>query len=119
MKGKNQLNETLNTWVVKLSLVTDREYNVTDILNQIRSLPKVMTLNNITPDDLPQKDRVEHHILSMKFISREQDPKADLKMFKDSMLTSDLDKNDLRIKGVKAVFFRDKTLERIRNIEAS
>jgi hypothetical protein len=113
--NKINLNESLNTWQVNLSLMTDRDFNVTDILNQVRSLPKVMTLNNITPEDLPQKESVEQHILSMKFISR-KDPKEDLEMLKDAMMKSELETNDIRIRGIKAVFFKEKTLKKIRNI---
>jgi hypothetical protein len=112
---KIDLTESLNTWQINLSLMTDRDYNVTDILNQIRSLPKVMTLNNITPEDLPQKESVEQHILSMKFISR-KDPKEDLEMLKDAMLKSELETNDIRIRGIKAIYFKEKTLKKIRNI---
>jgi hypothetical protein len=114
--NKMNLTESLNTWQINLSLMTDRDYNVTDILNQIRSLPKVMTLNNITPDDLPQKESTEQHILSMKFISR-KDPKEDLEMLKNVMMKSELDTNDIRIRGVKAVYFKEKTLKKIRNIK--
>ena len=112
IKLKDILSEILNTYQVECELFTDKKFNVTDILNQVRGLRKVTIVNNITPEDYPQRDKIEYHKLKIKFVTRE-DPKMDLRQFKEDMLTSDMSKNDLRIPGVKSVKFREETLKRL------
>ena len=106
------LNEVLNTFVVECEILTDRKFNITDVLDEVRALRKVTIVNNITPEDYIQKDKVEYHKLKIKFVTRE-DPKTDLIKFKEDMLTSDLSKTDLRIPGVKSVKFKEETLKRL------
>ena len=108
----NILTEVLNTYQIQCELLTDPKFNVTDILNQVRGLRKVTIVNNITPEDYIQKDKVEYHKLKIKFVTRE-DPKIDLRQFKEDMLTSDMSKNDLRVPGVKSVKFKEETLKRL------
>tara|TARA_Y100001972_G_scaffold37822_1_gene46549 strand:+ start:1207 stop:1548 length:342 start_codon:yes stop_codon:yes gene_type:complete len=108
----NILNEILNTFVIECEILTDRKFNITDVLEEIRALRKVTIVNNITPEDYPQRDKVEYHKLKIKFVTREN-PKTDLIQFKEDMLTSDMSKNDLRIPGVKSVKFKEETLKRI------
>jgi hypothetical protein len=112
MKLKNILNEVLNTFVVECEILTDPTFNITDILNEVRALRKVTIVNNITPEEYPQKDKVEYTKLKIKFVTREN-PKQDLAKFKEDMLTSDLSKSDLRIPGVKSVKFKEETLKRL------
>ena len=109
---KNILNEILNTFVVECDVLTDRKFNITDVLDEVRALRKVTIVNNITPEEYPQKDKVEFTKLKIKFVTRE-DPKLDLAKFKEDMLTSDLSKTDLRIPGVKSVKFKEETLKRL------
>ena len=109
---KNILNEILNTFVVECDVLTDRQFNITDVLDEIRALRKVTIVNNITPEEYPQKDKIEFTRLKIKFVTRE-DPKLDLSKFKEDMLTSDLSKTDLRIPGVKSVKFKEETLKRL------
>ena len=106
------LSEILNTFIIECEILTDRKFNITDILDEIRALRKVTIVNNITPEDYPQRDKVEYHKLKIKFVTRE-DPKMDLRQFKEDMLTSDMSKNDLRIPGVKSVKFNVDSLRRI------
>ena len=106
------LNEVLNTFIVECEVLTDRKFNITDVLDEIRALRKVTIVNNITPEDYIQKDKIEYHKLRIKFVTRE-DPKEDLRQFKEDMLTSDLSKTDLRIPGVKSVKFKEETLKRL------
>ena len=40
-------------------------------------------------------------------------PKEDLINFKKDILSSDLDKNDLRIPGARAISFKEETLKRL------
>ena len=112
MKLTNILNEVLNTFTVECEVLTDRKFNITDVLDEVRALRKVTIVNNITPEDYIQKDKVEYHKLKIKFVTRE-DPKQDLTKFKEDMLTSDMSKNDLRIPGVKSVKFKEETLKRL------
>ncbi len=109
---KNILNEVLNTFVVECDVLTDRKFNITDVLDEVRALRKVTIVNNITPEEYPQKDKVEFTRLKIKFVTREN-PKLDLSQFKEDMLTSDLSKTDLRIPGVKSVKFKEETLKRL------
>ena len=106
------LNEVLNTFIIECEVLTDKKFNITDILDEIRALRKVTIVNNITPEDYIQKDKIEYHKLKIKFVTRE-DPKSDLVKFKEDMLTSDLSKTDLRIPGVKSVKFKEETLKRL------
>ena len=112
IKLKNILNEILNTFQVEAEMLSDRRVPITDILNQVRALRKVTIVNNITPEDDPQKQDVEYTKLKIKFVTREE-AKQDLLQFKEDILTSDRSENDLRIPGVKTVKFRNETLRRL------
>ena len=112
MKLTNILNEVLNTFQVEADILSDRKVSITGILDQIRGLYKVTIVNNITPEEYPQKDNIEFTKIKMKFVSR-TDPKTDLTNFRNDMLTSDMSKNDLRIPGVKSVKFKEDTLKRL------
>ena len=112
VKLTNILNEVLNTFIVECEILTDSTFNITDILDEVRALRKVTIVNNITPEEYPQKDKIEYTKVKIKFVTR-TNPKIDLDKFKDDMLTSDISKTDLRIPGVKSVKFKLETLKRI------
>ena len=112
IKLTNILTEVLNTFQVEADILSDRKVSITGILDQIRGLYKVTIVNNVTPEDYPQRENVEFTRIKMKFVTR-TDPKVDLTQFKQDMLTSDRSKNDLRIPGVKSVKFREDTLKRL------
>ena len=112
IKLGNILSEVLNTYQVECELFTDKKFNVTDILNQVRGLRKVTIVNNITPEEYEQNQELEYHLLKIKFVSRD-DPKIDLEQFKEDILTSDRSANDLRIPGAKSVKFKTDTLKRL------
>ena len=112
IKLSNILTEVLNTYSVEADILSDRKESITNILDQIRGLYKVTIVNNITPEDYPQRDKIEFTRVKMKFVTR-IDPKIDLTQFKEDMLTSDMSKNDLRIPGVKSVKFKEETLKRL------
>ena len=112
IKLTNILTEVLNTYSVEADILSDRKISITSILDQIRGLYKVTIVNNITPEEYPQKENIEYTRIKMKFVTR-TDPKADLVQFKEDMLTSDMSKTDLRIPGVKSVKFRENTLKRL------
>ena len=112
MKLTNILSEVLNTFQVEADILSDRKVSITGILDQIRGLYKVTIVNNITPEEYPQKEDIEYTRIKMKFVTR-TDPKVDLVKFREDMLTSDRSKNDLRIPGVKSVKFKEETLKRL------
>ena len=112
IKLKNILSEVMNTYQVQASLMSDRSIGITNILDQIRGLEKVTIVNNITPEDYPQKDKIEYTRVKIKFVSR-TDPKQDIIKMKKDMLTSDLKTSDMRIDGLKNVKFKEETLKRL------
>ena len=112
IKLSNILTEVLNTYSVEAEILSDRKESITNILDQIRGLYKVTIVNNITPEEYPQKKDVEFTRVKIKFVTR-SDPKQDIEDFRRDMLSSDLDKNDLRIPGVKSVKFKPETIKRI------
>ena len=112
IKVKNILLEVVNTYQIQAALASDRKVSITSILDQIRGLEKVTIVNNITPEDYPQKEKIEYTRVKIKFVTR-TDPKQDIENFRKDMLSSDLDKNDLRIPGVKSVKFKPETIKRV------
>ena len=111
-KLTNILSEILNTFQVEADILSDRKVSITSILDQIRGLYKVTIVNNITPEEYPQKENIEFTRVKIKFVTR-TDPKQDIEQFKKDMLVSDVSKTDLRIPGVKSVKFKPETLKRI------
>ena len=112
IKLTNILSEILNTYSIEADLFTNPDFNVTDILNQIRAVRKITIVSIITPDDFTQKPNVEYQKLKIKFVTRGE-PKQDLEKIKSDILQSDLSKKDLRIPGVKSLKFIEGTLKRI------
>jgi hypothetical protein len=110
---KDILNEILNTYQVEGTLVSSKDENISDILNQIRGIRKVTVLNNITPDDIPQREDTEITKFELKFVSRTNEPKKDIEKFKKDILQSDYEKNDLKVPGVRSVEFNLDSLKRI------
>ena len=110
IKLKDILNEVLNTYIIEANLFTDRDFNISDILNQIRAVRKITI---VSVEDIPtNKPGIEHHLLRVKFVTRGE-PKQDLEQIKKDILKSDLSKTDLRIPGVKSLVFKPETLKRI------
>ena len=70
MKLTNILNEVLNTFQVEADILSDRKVSITSILDQIRGLYKVTIVNNITPEEYPQKENIEYTRIKMKFVTR-------------------------------------------------
>ena len=112
IKLTNILTELLNTYQVEAYMLTSRDFNITDILDQIRAIQKITIVRNITPEDFLQKPNVEFTRVSIKFITR-GDAKVDMEKIKQDILTSDMDKTDLRIPGVKSFNFKPETLKRL------
>ena len=112
IKLKNILNEVLNTYIVQAYMLTDTNYNITDVLDQIRAIRKITIVRNITPPEYTQKQNFEYTLVTIKFISRGE-AKQDLENLKKDILTSDMSRTDLRIPGVKSFKFKPETLRRI------
>ena len=112
IKLKNILSEVMNTYQIQASLMSDRSVGITDILDQIRGLEKVTIVNNITPEEYIQKEKVEYTRIKLKFVTR-GNPKQDIIKMRKDMLTSDIKTSDMRIDGLKNVKFRMETLKRL------
>ena len=112
IKLKNILNEVLNEFIVQAYMLTDPDYNITEILEQIRAIRKVTIIRNITPPEYAQKKNFEYTLVTIKFISRGS-PKQDLEKIKQDILTSDRSATDLRVPGVKSFKFKPETLQRL------
>ena len=112
IKLTNILTEILNTYQVEAYMLTDKEHFVTDVLDQIRAIQKITIVRNITPEDYNQSSDSEFTRVSIKFITR-GDAKVDMEKIKQDILTSDMDKTDLRIPGVKSFNFKPETLHRL------
>jgi len=112
IKLKDILSEVMNTYQVQASLMSDRATGITNILDQIRGLEKVTIVNNITPEEYVQKEKIEYTRVKIKFVTR-GNPKEDIIKMKKDMLTSDIKTADMRIDGLKNVKFRLETLRRV------
>ena len=112
IKVKNILLEVVNTYQIQAALASDRKVSITSILDQIRGLEKVTIVNNITPEEYIQKEKVEYTRIKLKFVTR-GNPKEDIAKMKRDMLTSDIKTSDMRIDGLKNVKFRMETLKRV------
>ena len=111
-KLTNILNEILNTFQVEADILSDRKVSITSILDQIRGLYKVTIVNNITPEEYPQKENIEFTRVKIKFVTR-TDPKQDIINMKKEMTTSNLSTSNMRIDGLKNVKFKMETLKRL------
>ena len=109
IKLKDILNEVLNTYKIEANLFTDRDFNISDILNQIRAVRKITI---VSVEDIPtNKPGIEHHLLRVKFVTRGE-PKQDLEQIKNDILTQSKDITDLRIPGIKSFKYKYETLKR-------
>ena len=68
IKLKNILNEVLNTFSVQAFMLTDSNFNITDILEQIRAIRKITIVRNITPPEYIQKKNIEYTLVNIKFV---------------------------------------------------
>ena len=112
IKLKNILNEVLNTYICQAYMLTDTDFNITDILDQIRAVRKVTIIRNITPPEYAQKQNFEYTLVTIKFVTR-GNPKQDLEKLKQDILTSDRSQTDLRVPGVKSFKYKLETLRRL------
>ena len=112
IKLKNILTEVLNTYSIQAYMLTDTDYNITDVLDQIRAIRKITIVRNITPPEYVQKKNFEYTLVTIKFVTR-GDAKRDLEKIKQDVLTSDRSATDLRVPGVKSFKYKEGTLKRL------
>jgi hypothetical protein len=112
IKFQDILTEILNAYEVEGIIKSNKEQNISDILDQIRALKKITTLKNITPPNYPQKDNVEYTRINIKFLSKTGKPEEDLEEFKQQ-ITQSGEGDELKIPGVIAAKFDMNTLRRL------
>ena len=112
IKFQDILTEILNTYEVDAIIKSNKEQNISDILDQIRALKKITTLKNVTPPDYPQKENVEYTRINIKFLSKTGKPEEDLEEFKQQ-ITQSGEGDELKIPGVIAAKFDINTLKRL------
>jgi len=112
IKFQDILTEILNTYEVDAIIKSNKEQNISDILDQIRALKKITTLKNVTPPDYPQKENVEYTRINIKFLSKTGKPEEDLEEFKQQ-ITQSGEGDELKIPGVIAAKFDIDTLKRL------
>ena len=113
IKLKNILYEILNNYSVEVDMFITKEVNTYDILNEIRALKGITIVTIITPEDYVQKtgSSDEYLRLRIKFVTRGETNDI-LQQFLDSVLAKD-DKDTIRIKGIKSMKYREKTLKKL------
>ena len=117
IKLKDILFEDITLYSVDVVLVTDKDENFTDVLDGVRGIRKITTVNVNTPEDMEAKNRrrtdgKEVHTASIKFIGG-QDPKQDLEFFKTTMLQSKKGDPNKRVLGLRHVIFKPDSLTRV------
>ena len=108
---KNILYEILNNYSVEVDLFVDKSAAVYDITNEIRALKGVTIVTIITPEDYSQTGGDEYIRLRIKFVTRDEVDNM-LQQFLDDALAQN-DKDEIRIKGIKSMKYREKTLKRL------
>ena len=117
IKLKDILLEDISLFSVDVVLVTDKDTNFTDVLDGVRGIRKITTVNVNTSPELEEKNRrrtdgKEVHTATIKFLGG-LDSKKDLEFFKSTMLQSKKGDPNKRIDGLRHVIFKPNTLIRI------
>ena len=116
-KIRDLIMEALPIYRITTYLVTKREVNVTEIIDEIRATRRVTIVNNITPEKFDGKnknrtDGKEEHFITIKFLAG-GDPEKDLKFFKQTMLRSDSGDEGRKINGLEFIKFMPDTLTKM------
>jgi len=117
IKLKDILFEEVTLYSVDVVLVTNKNTNFTDVLDGVRGIRKITTVNVTTPEDMEAKNRrrtdgKEVHTASIKFIGG-LNVEQDLNFFKTTMLQSKKGDPNKRVEGLRHVIFKPKTLTRV------
>ena len=111
---KKILHEVISAYSVEIDLFVDKSASHYEITNEIRAVRGVTIVTIITPDDYVQKtgSSDEYIRIKMKFITRDEAQEA-LQRFLDDVLSTEKDKNEYRIQGIKSLKFREGTIKRL------
>jgi len=117
IKLRDILNEEISLTSVDVVLVTDKDTNFTDVLDGVRGIRKVTTVNVTTSPELEAKNRrrtdgKEVHSATIKFLGG-LNPKQDLEFFKTTMLQSKKGDPNKRVDGLRHVIFKPDTITRV------
>jgi hypothetical protein len=117
IKLRDILNEEVNLTSVDVVLVTDKDTNFTDVLDGVRGIRKITTVNVTTSPELEEKNRQrtdnkEVHTATIKFLGG-LNPKQDLDFFKTTMLQSKKGDPNKRIEGLRHVIFKPDSITRV------
>jgi len=117
IKLRDILNEEVNLTSVDVVLVTDKDTNFTDVLDGVRGIRKITTVNVTTSPELEAKNRTrtdgkEVHSATIKFLGG-LDPKQDLEFFKTTMLQSKKGDPNKRVDGLRHVIFKPESITRV------
>ena len=117
IKLRDILFEEISLYSVDLVLVTDKDTNFTDVLDGVRGVRKITTVNVTTPEEMEAKNRrrtdgKEVHTASIKFLGG-QNVEQDLEFFKTTMLQSKKGDPNKRIDGLRHVIFKPESLTRV------
>ena len=63
VKLTNILSEILNTYQVEAYILTDRDFNITDVLDQVRAIQKITIVRNLTPPEYEQPPDAEYTLV--------------------------------------------------------
>jgi len=116
IKLKDILLEDVSRYYVDAVLVTEKGVNFTDIVDGIRGVRKITTVNVNTSDELEAKnkrrsDGKEVHTVTIKFLGG-LEPEQDLKFFKTTMLQTKKGDENKRIEGLKHIIFKPESITR-------
>lgn len=114
---RNLIMEALPIYRTTAYLVTKKEVNVTEIIDEIRATRRVTIVNNITPEKYDEKNKIrtdgkEEHFITIKFLAGKT-PEEDLEFFKKTMLRSDQGDSGSKITGLEFIKFLPDTLIKI------
>ena len=117
IKLRDILFEEVTLYSVDVILVTDKDTNFTNVLDGVRGIRKITTVNVTTPEEIEAKNRKrtdgkEVHTASIKFLGG-LNTKQDLDFFKTTMLQSKKGDPNKRVEGLRHVIFKPKTLTRV------
>ena len=117
IKLRDILLEDTRIYSVDAVLVTDKVINFTDVINGVRGIRKVTTVNVTTSDELEEKNKTrtdgkEVHTVTIKFLGG-LNPKQDLEFFKTTMLKSKKGDENKRIEGLRHIIFKQETITKI------
>jgi hypothetical protein len=117
IKLRDILTEEVTLISVDVVLVTDKDTNFTDVLDGVRGIRKITTVNVTTSEEMEAKNRrrtdgKEVHTATIKFLGG-LNPKQDLDFFKTTMLQSKKGDPNKRIEGLRHVIFKPDTLTRV------